>query len=418
MNADNKKKKKISFWVDQNSKAQNIRRLNRYPFFIVLGLILLVSLTLGYVIFTRSSYDEDITKDKSAKVDGNDQPVEAPIHPTKAADADTSSETEQEKTAVASDVSPASEKPVNEEQDQAQSAQQVAQTQIDPAEAKRLEELDAALHAPSKVDAFDNYGKHQEKETAALEPATASSKPESKSEEGKSPLDQEDEYTRTNRQAQKRAFLEEKPDSDVYLAHTKTAPISENEIKAGTVIPGVMISGINSDLPGEIIGQVRENVYDSATGRHILIPAGTRIVGSYDSSVTQGQQRVLVVWQRLIFGDGSFISLGSMPGADTSGFAGFKDKVNNHYRQTFGTALLLSVFSAGIKMTQHDRNDSLPNNNLTAEQTLTQELGRNMGQTGSEIMRKKINIQPTLTIRPGFRFVIVVNKDIVLPPQQ
>lgn len=190
--------------------------------------------------------------------------------------------------------------------------------------------------------------------------------------------------------------------------------MSTTEIKAGTIIPGVMVGGVNSDLPGQIIGQVRENVYDTATGQHLLIPAGSRLVGTYDSTVTTGQERVLVAWQRIIYPDGSSVSLDLMPGADTSGYAGFTDQVSNHYWRIFGNAFMLSLFSAGIQLSQPQSDSQFGGYN--SQQILAAEIGRQLGQLGMEMARRNMRIQPTLEIRPGYRFVVMVTKDIVLPP--
>ncbi|MBX4336628.1 TrbI/VirB10 family protein, partial [Bartonella raoultii] len=128
-----------------------------------------------------------------------------------------------------------------------------------------------------------------------------------------------------NMQAQKIAFLSQSPEAEVYLKNTRQEAIKASlEIKAGTIIPSIMISGINSDLPGQIIAQVRESVYDSATGQNVLIPLGSRLIGTYDSRVSTGQKRALIAWSRVIYPDGSSLSLGNMPGTDQSGYAGFK----------------------------------------------------------------------------------------------
>lgn len=215
-----------------------------------------------------------------------------------------------------------------------------------------------------------------------------------------------------NGQDHKRAFLAQTPDTSTYLKHTRTPPISNTEIKAGTVIPGVMIGGINSDLPGTIVGQVRRNVYDSATGRYLLIPAGARLVGTYDSSVTMGQSRVLVGWKRIIYPDGSSVSLDFMPGTDQGGYAGFHDKVNNHLWKIFGNALLLSAFSAGVQLSQPQ---STNGQNYNSSQIVAGALGQQLGEVGMTMAQRGMNIQPTLQIRPGYKFNIMVNKDIVLP---
>lgn len=216
-----------------------------------------------------------------------------------------------------------------------------------------------------------------------------------------------------NGQLQKRAFLSGTTEANTYLAHQKKAAIAPSqEVKAGWVIPGVMISGMNSDLPGQIIGQVREPVYDSATGTQCLIPSGSRLVGIYDSGVTLGQTRALAAWQRIIYPDGSSISLDKMPGADQGGYAGFDDQVNNHYLKIFGAGAMLSIFSAGIQLSQPQASNG---ENYSSQQTIAGALGQQMGQIGMQMAQRNMNIQPTLEIRPGYEFNIMVTKDILLP---
>lgn len=217
-------------------------------------------------------------------------------------------------------------------------------------------------------------------------------------------------------EAQKRAFLAAMtPGSSTYLNQAKNPPLSPYEIKAGSVIPGIMISGVHSGLPGQITGQVRQDVYDSATGQHLLIPAGARLVGTYDSSIASGQERIFVAWQRIIFPDSSSISLEAMPGADRSGLAGFEDQVDNHYVRTFGQAFLLSLFSAGIQLSQPR---GAVQGTYNAQQIGAAAIGQQLGQLGMQLARRNLYMQPTLKIRPGFTFTIAVNKDMVLPPWQ
>ena len=175
-----------------------------------------------------------------------------------------------------------------------------------------------------------------------------------------------------------------------------------------------MIGGVSSDLPGQILGQVSENVYDTATGRFILIPQGAKLVGTYDNSVTTGQERVLVAWTRIIFPDASALDLGKMPGADEGGFAGFHDEVDDHFLKVFGNAILLSVVSAGVQLSQGNANNQT--SGLTTQQTIAAALGQQLGQLGQETARRNMQVQPTLEIRPGYRFVVMVTKDIVLRP--
>jgi len=216
-----------------------------------------------------------------------------------------------------------------------------------------------------------------------------------------------------NKQGEKRAFLAQTGgDPSTYLNHTRTPPLSPTEIKAGTVIPGVLISGVDSDLPGQIVAQVRRNVYDSATGRYLLIPAGARLIGTYDSEVTMGQSRVLVGWKRIIYPDGSSVTLNFMPGTDQSGYAGFHDQVNNHLWKIFGNALLLSAFSAGVQLSQPQATNG---QNFNSSQIVAGALGQQLGEVGMEMANRGMNIQPTLRIRPGYDFNVMVTKDVILP---
>ena len=186
------------------------------------------------------------------------------------------------------------------------------------------------------------------------------------------------------------------------------------ELKTGAVIPGVMLTGINSDLPGNMIAQVAQNVYDTATGLNLLIPQGARLYGIYDSRVVYGQQRVLIAWNRLIFPDGSSISLGAMPGADMAGMAGFNDDVDNHYARIFGSALMMSLVSGGMAYALDGANDSTETDNGTRmTDEMTASLAQQLGQTTTTLLQRNLSIKPTLEIRPGYQFNIVVTKDVI-----
>lgn len=190
-------------------------------------------------------------------------------------------------------------------------------------------------------------------------------------------------------------------------------PGTPYELRAGFVIPGMLISGINSELPGQIMAQVTQSVYDTPTGRHLLIPQGSRLVGSYSSEVEFGQARVFVGWQRIIFPDGKAMDIGAMPGADSAGYAGFHDQVNNHYLRLFGSAFLMSAVTAGVSMSQdRGRNDDRNNSNQRAGDAMSEALGQQLGQVMAQLISKNMNIAPTLEIRPGYRFNVIVTKDM------
>ena len=188
-------------------------------------------------------------------------------------------------------------------------------------------------------------------------------------------------------------------------------PRTRYELRAGFVLPATMISGINSGLPGQVIGQVSQNVYDTPTGKYLLIPQGSRLVGAYSSDVVYGQERVLVAWQRIVFPDGKAMDIGAMPGADGAGYAGFHDKVNNHYLRTFGSALLMSAIIAGPSLSQRNQNNSFGQTQSTSG-VLSESLGQELGSTMAAMMQANLNISPTLEIRPGFRFNVMAVKDL------
>ena len=217
-------------------------------------------------------------------------------------------------------------------------------------------------------------------------------------------------------QREKQAFLAQPGDTTGAsddLQATLREPASPYLVMAGTAIPAVMVGGINSDMPGMIVGQVAENVYDTATGRYLLIPQGARLIGRYDNSVSMGQTRVGVIWTRIIYPDGESIDLGSMEGADQGGYAGFHDLVNTHFWSKIGNALLISIAGAGVQLSQPQ---AVNGQNYNSQQIAAAALGQQFGELGQEYARAGLSIPNTLEIRPGYRFVVMVNKDMHLRP--
>ena len=196
-----------------------------------------------------------------------------------------------------------------------------------------------------------------------------------------------------------------------WASNSQVEAPSRYQLRAGFVIPGTLISGINSQIPGQIVAQVSQNVFDTATGRYLLIPQGSRLVGAYDSNPVFGQTRALIAWQRIIFPDGKAIDLGAMPGSDSAGYAGFHDQVNAHWFRIFGSALLMSGVTAGVTLSQPQTGLNA-NGTMSASQALSQALGQQLGQTTAMMIERNLNISPTLIIRPGFRFNVVVVKDL------
>jgi type IV secretion system protein VirB10 len=186
------------------------------------------------------------------------------------------------------------------------------------------------------------------------------------------------------------------------------------ELKAGTIIPGILISGINSDLPGNVLAQVSENVWDTATGKFILIPKGTRIIGVYDSQVSFGQRRVMLVWNRLIFPNGTTLNIAGSPGIDQAGYSGLSGKVNEHWGTMLKSALLASVFVAGAEIV-YDKDSQGSNENKSPRDVAAESAAASILDMGTKLMNKASDVQPTITIRPGKKMGIFVQKDVVFP---
>jgi type IV secretory pathway VirB10-like protein len=187
---------------------------------------------------------------------------------------------------------------------------------------------------------------------------------------------------------------------------------SPYRVAEGTLIPAVLTAGINSDLPGQTTALVRRNVYDSRTGRFLLIPQGSRLVGEYDSRVAFGQKRVLVAWNRLIFPGGRSLDLAGMPGVDLAAAAGLRDKVDNHFVRTFGSALLLAAVSAGVQLSQPD--DRSFGSNPSASQVAAAAVGQELGRVATEYLRRNLDVRPTIEVRPGYELNVEVTADLDL----
>ena len=184
---------------------------------------------------------------------------------------------------------------------------------------------------------------------------------------------------------------------------------SPNVLQAGAVIPAALITGLRSDLPGEITAQVTQNIFDSPTGRILLIPQGARLIGQYDAQIAFGQSRALLVWNRLIMPNGRSIVLERQPGTDTQGYAGLEDEVDNHWGMLFKSAILSTLLSVGS-----EAGTSNSENNLA--QAIRQGASQSFGQLGQQVVGRSLNVQPTITIRPGFPVNVLVTHDLILEP--
>ncbi|MBP8234954.1 MAG: TrbI/VirB10 family protein [Hyphomonadaceae bacterium] len=205
------------------------------------------------------------------------------------------------------------------------------------------------------------------------------------------------------------AFLNQPPDKRTVSPDRVAAPASANVLQAGAVISAALITGIRSDLPGQITAQVTENIYDSPTGRILLIPQGTRVIGQYDSGVGFGQRRILLVWNRLIFPNGRSIVLERQPGADAEGYAGLEDGVDYHWGELFKAAALSTLLSVGAEAGSSGQESDIV-------RALRNGASDSISQTGQQIVQRQLNIAPTLTIRPGFPVRVIVTRDLVLEP--
>lgn len=190
----------------------------------------------------------------------------------------------------------------------------------------------------------------------------------------------------------------------------RLAPVASSYVvQAGTVIPAALIIGIRSDLPGQITAQVSENVYDTPTGRFLLIPQGSRLVGQYDSQVAFGQSRVLLVWTRLLLPDGQSIVLERQQGADAAGFSGLQDEVDYHWWDLAKAAALSTLLGVGTQLGSSGTESDLV-------RAVRNGAADSINNTGQQVVQRQLNIQPTLTIRPGFPVRVIVNRDLVLAP--
>lgn len=222
-----------------------------------------------------------------------------------------------------------------------------------------------------------------------------------------------DEAFAQNGQDRKLAFVNAPVDRRTTSPDRLVRPASPFVVQAGTVIPAALITGIRSDLPGQITAQITESVYDSPTGRARLIPQGARLIGIYDSQVAFGQSRVLLVRTRLIMPNGRSIVLERQPGADAAGYSGLEDEIDNHWKELLGAAALSTLLAVG---TEVNSGTDVNNTNSAIIQALRRGAGDSLNQTGQQVVRRNLNIQPTLTIRAGFPVRVIVNRDLVLEP--
>lgn len=268
----------------------------------------------------------------------------------------------------------------------------------DPEEQRRLQELEAARTARLFASVETR---------TTLPPATSPERPmppqPSLANLGLAP-----QPATPSAQERQIAFLNGAVDRRTVAPDRVVAPASPYVLQAGSIIAAALITGIRSDLPGQITAQVTENIYDSPTGRILLVPQGTRIIGEYSNDVGFGQSRVLLVWNRLIFPNGRSIVLERQPGADTQGYAGLEDGVDYHWLDLAKAAGLSTLLAVGTELAVDDDDRLLRAIRNGAQDTIN--------DAGQQIVRRQLNIAPTLTIRPGFPVRVIVTRDLVLEP--
>ncbi|TVO69681.1 TrbI/VirB10 family protein [Sedimenticola selenatireducens] len=391
--------------ISLRPKPTGIRRLNKLPLYIAIGIGSLIVVMLAYSMNQRSktmsleekSSEVRRTADTTApgKMTGPYTGAEIP-GPKEEGPSAPKTDVPASAQQATPPAPPRHHNPSLLEQERERQAQKRLQMKYGALEAPTEVSFTRELDTASSSNSVRNVDPRQAAYEAALARAGLGA-----TAAGGAGLDPAD----PNNQEGKNAFLNRQIPK-TQLLNGRDKALSQLLIRSGTVIPASMISGLNSDLPGEIIAQVSQNVYDTATGRYLIIPQGTRLVGTYDSHVSYGQDRALVVWKRLVFPDASALELGTMPGNDMAGYAGFNDQVDHHYFRIFGSALLMSVIGAGYAIASED---SSKNQNEENAQTA---IAREMSQTSDRLLRKNLNLQPTIKVRPGYRFNVFVNKDI------
>ncbi|MGV1822697.1 IncP-type conjugal transfer protein TrbI [Agrobacterium sp. CG160-95] len=275
----------------------------------------------------------------------------------------------------------------------------------------RLQAQATALDSPLKVDVSEVQ--RDGKASAAGNPPSSSGSGGSDLYAAAMKAGLQGQNADPNGQASKEDFFNQDIKDLGYLPNQVVPQMSQYELKRGSVIPATLITGLNSDLPGRISAQISQNVYDSATGYRLLIPQGAKLFGRYDSKVSFGQERVMVVWTDLIFPNGSTLQIGGMSGTDAEGYGGFQDKVDRHLWRTFGSAALIALIGTGIDM-------SVPQSSTLATQDSASDAARRnfaetFGRAAEQTISKNLNVQPTINVRPGYKFNVLVDQDIIFP---
>jgi type IV secretion system protein TrbI len=388
----------------QNVRPIGVRRLNYIPLYIVGGLLSVVALLIAWVASEKGKeqpakaedhggsahdYASAVVGDKTGYVRAENAPAPTPP-PTTAAVTQT----------------PAATPPLDTERDARQKA------------------FYEALFAKSAIiDPTVEQVNNQRQQAISASDASKAIKADPNNLGGSTPGDISDYVRRvTDMQRSGQPPIPPDPNSlstydgsigskDRWTLNTRLEkPTTPYILRTGFVIPALLLTAMESELPGAIIAQVSQDVYDTPTGNYLLIPQGSRLVGQYSNAIQYGQSRIFVVWQRIIYPDGSALDIGAMHGADEQGESGFHDQVDNHFIRLFGSALLMSAITGGITISQPQSNSTATH--LSTGDALGAALGQQLGAATSELLEKNLSIAPTLKIRQGFRFNILVVKDL------
>lgn len=277
---------------------------------------------------------------------------------------------------------------------------------VDPEEQRRLAEIEAARIAKLFTDT--NTRTNPGRQSAVAGETLAGSMSGVTPPTEQPPLDT---GATQNMQDRKVAFVNAEPDRRTISPDRLAGKVSSYVVQAGSVIPAALITGIRSDLPGQITAQVTENVYDSPTGSYLLIPQGARLIGQYDSQVAFGQSRVLLVWNRLILPNGNSIVLERQQGSDAQGFSGLEDEIDHHWGQLFRAAALSTLLGVGSSI-------GSSGNESDIAKAIRESAQNSTSNVGQQIVGRQLDVQPTLTVRPGFPVRVIVNRDLVLAPYE
>ena len=411
--------------LEKPSSKTGVKKLNKLPLMIVIGAAIVVFLSLGYAMYQRGQMNhiKQDEKDDKSKVDGDPNAIVTSLL-QQLRDREElernkpKPKVEDNKSLPAPVVTPTEKKP----KDLGRPTDKQINAEIDKKaqELRKLKEklMLEAVTAPTKLktqaalNAGTNANGNPLAQLAALQGLAGGGGAKTPGAEmAKALMTALGSQSKVpeSRILKNESWMENAKRSYNYIDSKKTKPVSKYEIKAGSIIPGILITAINSELPGQVLGQVSENVYDTATGKYLLIPQGTKIVGIYNADVTYGQNRIMIAWNRLIFPDGKTLNIGAMNGTDQAGQGGFEDQVDHHYFRIFGSAFLMTLFNGD--MTIKDGQLVIRRQSAQTERKET-----TLEKTAAKMIEKQMDIAPTIKIRSGYKFNIFVTKDMVLEP--